>query len=370
VTDRWCYPAAASAADARAAYDAWKRELVTADGASGFLRVRRPDSPGAEVDSTVSEGIAYGMILAAAMNDHPVFDRLWAYARRWSDGNGLMHWYMDAAGKRPVQAGAATDADQDMAFALLLAARRWDRPGRRARYMAEARKQIDRVWRFEVDHRRGDLLLPGDSWGGGDVPFNPSYFAPSHYRLFGQASGNVDGWNRVIDSGYAVIERAQSAAAGNAETGLLPAWCDAAGTPLHRWGPTGTGGAWHQYDAARVAFRLSLDWRDAGDLRARALLARHGAFMSAIGARCIVDGYELDGRPRPDPSSAAGGPQSAVFVGCAAVGAMHDPRYRMFVDEAYALLATGTLLARSRYYNLSWTALCMLALTGGLEASS
>jgi hypothetical protein len=46
------------------AYERWKREVVTADGAGGYLRVKRPNSPGGEANSTVSEGIAYGMIIA------------------------------------------------------------------------------------------------------------------------------------------------------------------------------------------------------------------------------------------------------------------------------------------------------------------
>lgn len=43
---------------------------------------------------------------------------------------------------------------------------------------------------------------------------------------------------------------------------------------------------------------------------------------------------------------------------------MHDAQYRSFIDDACTRVATGTLLARSRYYNLSWTALNMLMLTG------
>ncbi|HEY4103723.1 MAG TPA: hypothetical protein VGM44_07515, partial [Polyangiaceae bacterium] len=56
-----------------------------------------------------------------------------------------------------------------------------------------------------------------------------------------------------------------------------------------------------------------------------------------------------------------------VFVGAAAVGAMHDARYQSFIDEAYARLCTGKLLARSRYYNHSWTVLSLLMLSGNLS---
>jgi endoglucanase len=359
-------------AHVRAAFAQWARELVTPEGAGDGLRVRRPDSPGAAADSTVSEGIGYGMIIAVMMDERGLFDGLWSYARRWSmNKTGLMHWYIHPGGRWPLQTGAATDADQDMAWALVMAARQWggsDTGG--VRYLDQAERQIARIWRHEVDHARGDRLLPGDSWGGGaSVPFNPSYFAPSHYRLFGEISGNLAGWSRVIDTGYAIIARAQSTARGNARNGLLPAWCSGDGVPIDPASVAAEGGgtAAYQYDAARVPFRIGQHCCYAGDARARDYLGRVSAFFAAIGAGGIVDGYDLDGSPHPDPSAAPDRRQAAVFVGGAAVGAMHDLRYQIFVDEAAALLATGRLLARSRYYGLSWTVLALLMLTGNLN---
>ena len=43
---------------------------------------RRPNSAGAEVNSTVSEGIAYGMLLAVYADDQTTFDELWQYSAR------------------------------------------------------------------------------------------------------------------------------------------------------------------------------------------------------------------------------------------------------------------------------------------------
>src|SRR4051812_14646633 len=68
-------PTLARASDASAAYDKWKADLVTSEGAGGFLRVRRPNS-NAQINSTVSEGIAYGMLLAVYAGDQPTFDKL------------------------------------------------------------------------------------------------------------------------------------------------------------------------------------------------------------------------------------------------------------------------------------------------------
>ena len=126
---RCTYAAGADAEHVRQTYFAWKNELVTADGAGGHLRVRRPNSPGGEVNSTVSEGIAYGMMLAVVMDDQALFDELWKYSQLWLDANGLMHWYINAAGTAPLGTGAATDSDEDMAWALVMASRKWGGAG-------------------------------------------------------------------------------------------------------------------------------------------------------------------------------------------------------------------------------------------------
>jgi endo-1,4-beta-D-glucanase Y len=353
------YPTNVNPEHARTAYQRWKSEIVTAEGARGYLRTRRPNSPGAETNSTVSEGIAYGMIIAVAMGDQPLFDNLWNYSQQFLNENGLMHWYINAAGTAPISTGGATDSDEDIAWALVMADRQWGGSGTLDKpYLELAKEQIQRIWDHEIDHQNGDLVLPGDSWN--EAIFNPSYFAPNQYRIFGQVTGKVDDWKRVIDTGYATLAKCLNEQSGNADNGLAPAWCNLDGEP------TGTNDAWnYQYDSARVPFRIGQDYCYSGEPRAKAYLEKVSAFFAGIGAANIVDGYALDGTPEPDPNTTAG-LQSAVFVGSAAVGAMHDAKYQTFIDEAYARVATGELLARSIYYNHSWTTLSLLMLSGNL----
>ena len=47
--------------DVVAAYQRWKTDTVTSSGAGGHQRVQRPKEPGLAPNSTVSEGIGYGM---------------------------------------------------------------------------------------------------------------------------------------------------------------------------------------------------------------------------------------------------------------------------------------------------------------------
>jgi endo-1,4-beta-D-glucanase Y len=358
------YPRRADAEDARAAFGRWRDEIVTSDGARGGFRTRRPDTPDGQANSTVSEGIAYGMIIAVMFDDQPLFDGFWTYARCFSNKSGLMDWYIAPDGQKPLAVGAASDADEDMAWALIMADRQWGGGGSLGEsYASIARRLIDAIYTTEVDHARfADMFLPGDDWRGKDV-FNPSYFAPNQYRTFGEFSGNTQGWQRVIDRGYQILESSLNDASQNRSNGLVPAWCDSRGTPVEAFPGAMTN---YQYDSARTPFRIAQDFALSKDARARAYLARTSAFFAGIGAASIVDGYTLAGDPAPDPRSPAQNPGSAVFVACAAAGAMHDPKYADFVDAAYARVRTGQLLTRSRYYNHCWTVLGLLMLTGNL----
>jgi endo-1,4-beta-D-glucanase Y len=353
-------PTSAKTADALAAYEMWKRDLLTEDGARGFLRVRRPNSSGAVVNSTVSEGIAYGMLAAVTMNDQVTFDRLWLYSQQFLDANGLMDWYIGPDGSR-LGTGGASDSDEDMAFALLLADARWGGRGMLPdTYIATARRQIDLVWRFEVDHGRGDVLKPGDMFMDGSV-INISYFAPAFYRAFGRATGQEANWNRVVEASYAAISRAMSAANGNADNGLVPAWSTPEGVPMR---PSGTNHPiHHQLDSCRTPYRLAQDYCWNGEARALDYLRKASRFYGMIGARNITDGYNLDGTPRSEFASPPA-TQAASFVGPAAIAAMVGAEFAALRDEAYALVASLNLTAGSLYYQKSWTVLTVQMMAG------
>lgn len=354
------YPAQADHRDAHAAFVAWQKEIVTSDGARGFLRTRRPDTPDGVANSTVSEGIAYGMLIAVMFDDQPLFDGFWGYAQLFLNGSGLMDWYIAPDGHTRLGTGAATDADEDMAWALLMAHRQWG-SGAHQGYLDDAKRLIHAVYETEVDHgERCDMLLPGDDWRGRDV-FNPSYFAPNQFRLFGEVTGERNAWRQVVDEGYRVLFRSLNATNGNRDNGLVPAWCTSEGVPVEAFPGALTN---FQYDSARTPFRIIQDFQGSQDERARRYLGDVTAFFASVGANHIVDGYALSGRPAPDPKASRPNPGSAVFVGCAAAGAMFDPAHQAFLDAAYTRIRTGELLARSRYYNHCWTVLCLLMLTG------
>lgn len=363
-TEKYCtLPSNADHANAVAAYEHWKETLLTADGAGGFLRVRRPNSAGAVVNSTVSEGIAYGMLASVYMDDQPTFDALWQYSQLHVNVNGLMNWYIGPAGE-VLGEGAASDSDEDIAFALVMAAEKWGGSGSlSSTYEELAKKQIDLVWRFEVDVSTGKpILLAGDSWGTQDI-VNPSYFAPAFYRTFARYTDN-DGWNEVAASSYDIIEASLNETSGNQDNGLVPAWCTKAGVPTHS-------PQHFQFDSCRTPFRIGQDYCWHGEPRAKSYLEKITGFYEGIGIENLIDGFALDGTPYPEFS--VDGSRAAAFVGPAGVGAMFDPAHADFAEQAYTDLITPNALIvgdsahdnrGSIYYNTSWRVLSLLMLDG------
>src|SRR6266498_2091643 len=86
------YPTNCNDADVMTAWSTYKGKMIVNNG--GGLRVQRPENG----NDTVSEGIAYGMLMAVYMADKTTFDGLWAYAKARRNGNGLMSWHYDANG--------------------------------------------------------------------------------------------------------------------------------------------------------------------------------------------------------------------------------------------------------------------------------
>ena len=236
-----------------------------------------------------------------------------------------------------------------------MADRQWGGRGSlNASYLDLARRQVDLIWQHEIHESK--LMKPGDQWGDWDT-INPSYFAPSYYRAFGELTGNTAGWQAVIKTVYDTIDNTLNDANGNTMNGLVPAWCTSRGVPRSVFAGASTH---YQYDSCRTPFRIALDYCLRGEPRAKTYVQKTSQFFSAIGARNIVDGYNLDGSRRP--ANATG--QSAAFVGPAAVGAMADPAHRSLLEEGYAAVASYELLVGGEYYDGSWTVLSLLMLSG------
>lgn len=357
-------PVTANVADTMAAWTKWKKDIVTSDGAgTNGLRLLRPNSSGAVVNSSVSEGSAYAMLISVYMNDQDSFDKFWNYTQQFLDSNGLMNWYI-GPDRTVLGTGGATDADEDIAFALLMADKKWGGKGTLSKsYLELATAQINLIWKYEIDHAMGDVPTPGDQGGGGGSVINISYFAPAFYRAFGRATNQTSNWNNTVTTVYKVINATLNATNKNQSNGLVPAWSTPAGVPMGRAGTSDP--TYHQLDSCRTPFRVAQDYCWNNEPMAADYLKKISAFYQMKGAYNLVDGYNLDGSEHPGAASV--GNQAAAFVGPAAVGAMSSPDFAMLRDQGYADVATDMLFAGSQYYQESWTVLSLIMMTGMMD---
>lgn len=335
--------------DVDSVYTNWKNNHVTSSGAGGFRRVVWDT-----LKATVSEGIAYGMLISVNMNDKLLFDDLWNYYQSHLDPTGLMIWIIDSLGN-PLEiggilvgTGAATDADQDAAYALLLANAQWGSMGV-INYQTEAIALINKIYTLEID--QNNYMVKSGNEPGSVYRVNCSYFAPAYYRAFKYATGN-SGWDSVRNAVYNFLNfRADSV------TGIVPDWCLPNGDPMPPCPPPASCRFTYYYDATRTPFRIAMDYIWNGEVLAQNYCKKISAFIRTQGSENIVDEYMMNGTP-------LGVYHNNAFIGPFAVGTLAtDSTFQTFCDSIYTE-NVEVFSGRWNYYNSSLKMLTLLMLTG------
>ena len=126
---------------------------------------------------TVSEGVAYSMLLAAYAADQDVFNRLWAYYKINRNSNGVMNWKVNGCSNNALGQNGATDAELDAAMALIVADKQWGSSGQVHDYSGDAISLIKKIKQHEVNN---NTFNNGDGWGHANGCRNPSYLSLIH----------------------------------------------------------------------------------------------------------------------------------------------------------------------------------------------
>ncbi|TLU54770.1 MAG: endoglucanase [Chlorobium sp.] len=238
-------------------------------------RVFRPKNN----NDTVSEGQAYGMIRAVLLDDRKTFDECltWTEAqlsRKNSHGDRLLAWHFEDG--KIIDTKAASDADIDYAYSLILASRKWGDKS----YMTLAKGVLESVLDQETSIIKGRLyFLPWPKQNNRDgeiIALNPSYYAPSHFKLFFEVSGDKR-WLELVDTTYFILDRLLDSPGEENKGGFVPDWIavDQNGTLVELPGkPVDYG-----WDAVRVPLRIAADYYLYGDSRALGVLRLFSAFF-------------------------------------------------------------------------------------------
>jgi endo-1,4-beta-D-glucanase Y len=184
VTAAGCGGSATAATPQQQAATAFLSRYARSDG-----RVIRIDQGG----DTVSEGQAYGMLLAEVAGDTAAFGRIWGWTRDHLQlPDGLFAYHTNAAGK-VIGTEPASDADLLIAWALLRyrgpSAAAWHRDGQR---VASA------ILAHEVTTGPGGTpIMAAGPWATGrPASLDPSYWSLSALQGVAAATGSAQ-WRRL-----------------------------------------------------------------------------------------------------------------------------------------------------------------------------
>ncbi|MFN8417246.1 MAG: glycosyl hydrolase family 8 [Cytophagaceae bacterium] len=312
--------------DAADAYNEWKTNYTEACS-GGMIRVKF-DEP----NRTVSEGIAYGMLLAAYAADQSLFNGLYAYWKNYASPNSsgkagkLMNWRIEGCGSvSNGGTGSAADADVDAAWALLIAKTQWPNATAPYNYLTEATNMMNSIKDLEINNGQ---LINGDGWGMGNTCRNPSYQSAPYYRVFSTINtANTSVWNSAVSGAYTLIN-----ANAHTTTGLVSDWSDPNGV-RNTCNPGGLGYAatnGYGYDACRNPWRLAQDVLWNNDAQAKALCAKLAAYLNGRGSNNIGGPLNQDG------TNYGGYATNATFVSTFAMAVMgSSSTYQTLMDQMY-----------------------------------
>lgn len=308
---------------------------------------------------TTSEGQSYAMLRAVWMNDKPTFDLTW----RWTQNNlgdparNRIGWLWGKApdgGWRLLDANSATDADEDIALALLFAAREWS-----SGYRPAALALLSRVWDEDVATVAGQPYLAAGNWApgaaGGPV-LNPSYFAPYEYRIFAQED-HAHPWGELVDTSYKALQACSDSPLDSGAGRLPPNWCAldiATGAAHPALGMSQ--GSDYGYDAFRVLWRVALDVNWNLEPRAVRYLSSHSAVLLGSWHQDgkLASEYRHDGairNPNEDPTVYGGAVASFLVVDRSAANQMTSRLEATATGDGKDGMYFGT---STNYYEQNW----------------
>lgn len=293
---------------------------------------------------TTSEGQSYTLLRAVWQDDRQTFDK----TLKWTNDNlgrkddELFAWKFGQLpngkyGVLTAEGGenTASDADTDIAMALIFAARRWQDQA----YLDQARKIVDDIWEKEVAIVNGKPYLLANQLEKSNqkMILNPSYLSPAAYRMFAKIDKDHD-WNALVDSSYELLDRVsgETTLAGAPSNGLPPDWITIDKRTGELAPPPGNLTTNYSYDAMRVPFRLALDYRWYDEPRAKEVLDT----MSFLEARYkesgrLAAGYAQSGRVTEDYEAPAMYGASSGYFAVAADPGVYEDYYRAKLASLY-----------------------------------
>jgi endo-1,4-beta-D-glucanase Y len=319
-----------------------------------------------------SEGMSYGMMIAAQLNRKSEFDALWNWAKTYMQHTNPAHpsfgyfsWSLKTNGVANDEM-PAPDGEEYFATALYFASARWGNGAGIYNYRAEADRILTdlrhrpsitgqtikgrqtAVAIFHLEHKLVRFTPDVDNCEHTD----PSYHLPAFYEMWARCGPPTD---RPFWHEAAAASRDYLCRAAHPTTGLTSEYGNFDGTPwVAPWNPRSGD---FVADAWRTAMNWSVDWAWwAADPRQRELSDRLQRFFVSQGVTNYVGRFTLAGK-------SLGGDHSAGLVAMNATASLatEGPQAWQFVDALWNLPVPA---GPYRYYDGMLYMLAMLHCSG------
>jgi hypothetical protein len=319
-------------------YTAWKASRITDDGTYAYTKADQDNN------YTYSEGMGYAMIMAAYMNDQTLFNHLWAYKLKWNDGNGLMNWKINGE-SGIVGSNSATDADQDIAYSLMIAGAVWGNAGA-YNYASLALTELNRIRSLDLDNY---AVRPGDAF---DSCRYPSYFMVSQYQAYAaHDTGNASLWGSVRTQCYSTLNNTNII---NSTSHLIPETCQDASTG----GGCSDSTTDYKYNSCRVPYRVAMDWLYYGNASASSYLGNMANWLSSQSAGSIGDDYVVATNAKTSSGN------NGAFVGPFTCAFTVNSTYQANLNSYYTALLGLSDANNGSYFNGAWQLQSLMLLSG------
>jgi len=281
-----------------------------------------------------SEGMSYGMMIAAQLDKKTEFEKLWAWAKKnMQNNNKTFGWKAGADGKIQ-DTGPAPDGEEYIAASLFIAGKRWNNSNytTEGKSICGAMKSLffkDGIIRFVPNAEYND----------------PSYVLPAFYEVFAEVdNGNQAFWKDAATKGRSHFQKVC-----HPTTMLGPYLANFDGSAYTQT-VNNTPGNIYRDDCWRICLNIMMDWRfnKADAWQQTTFAPKHAAFMKSkhkpqYPEKMTLDGAIYGGAEHPEPCKGLVAP-----LGMLAFAIPDDENAQFFVQTLWDMeIPSG----QYRYYD-------------------
>jgi len=280
-------------------YQNWKQTYLIGEK-SGTYRVATDKK---DKHRTVSEGQGYGMLITALIQEDKeakkLFDGLWRFSRAHPSkiAKDLMSYEVP---EKKEAIDSAFDGDADIAYALILADKRWGSKGA-VNYKKEALKVIDAIWKHTIG-KNSFIPLLGDWVDPKGKKYNQfttrtSDFMLDNFKAFYKFTGDTK-WLKVVHVTQKALLDVQ-----NPQTGLVPDFIKY-NFKTKKFEAVEEGfleqyDGFYYYNACRVPFRIGVDALSHNDPTSKKIVKKMATWSKLVSKNTptnLKSGFKLDGK--------------------------------------------------------------------------